>query len=171
MSEISRSEQPENIELTAKETINRWERELPPVIHNWYRKKGDEASPEEVFKYYDEYVEKLKNDSKTEESWQRAILENSDTNNFHLFFRQELAQDILNGEMEAYGIKPFYINSRFNNAWNQMCKKFYDDIVLITQFEETAYGRRRTNDNEKQSLKKLAMYLMDKGVPASFLGQ
>ncbi|GEM_PF-4223888 len=154
MSETPRSENPEDVEVVIKETITKWQQKMPDYIYDWWKKKeGEGASPEELFRYYDESVEELRSDEKRVGNFKRDILEGSNTNNFHLLFMPNLCDDIIAGKMETFGIRPFYINSRFGNTWNKMCSQFYDDVRAIIQFEENGYGRRKLDDKERESLK------------------
>lgn len=175
MSETSPGEQPdqENFEEVANEMISKWQNsKLPEILHNAVILKTEEvrdASVEEVFADLDEYVKELKGNKKEEEGWKKDLLEKSDSNNFHGLFRKNALNGVLSGKSNSWGLKPFYVNSRYNNAWSQMCQEFPDDIKIIVGYEEGGYKKRPKTDDEKASLKKLALYLIDKGISSSFL--
>ena len=174
MSETSPSEQPEDLEKIAERIIDNWKKELPEEISGWWGKKeGELASPEKIFEGYDRYLDDGKKNKKREGAIKRDILvgEEGATNNFFNSFSLEESENMLSGRMSMFGIIPFYINARYNNAWSRMCERFPEDVKRAIESSRAKNIRERTN-KEDMSLNKLALFLNENdNIPVSFLHQ
>lgn len=169
--------EPTEKEAVVEETIENWKRDLPESFSGWPFKKGEElVTREEVLIYFDKWSEELKENKHSENDKYSEKLHNGEkgaTNNFHMFFSPKAEQKILDGKFDgAYGIKPFYINERFNGAWNRMCEQFPHEIELAVGYSEDRMNRpyQEKTEEENAAFIKLALYLGEtEGVVVSFL--
>ena len=123
------------------------------------------------------WVDELKKDETDENAnYIKAIKGNKSkaSNNFFMMFSPEAVKETLEGKINPinpYGIQPFYINSRYDNAWSKMCEQFPDDVKNAIEFRTKSYIQSGVMDSShNKSLNKLALYLIEKGnIPASFI--
>jgi len=167
-------------EVLVAETIENWKKQLPDVLHNWVvRGKDGIVTPEEVFQDYDNMLAKLKkNEDGENDNYIKALKsgEMQASNNFIFWFSPDSAQQAVEGKLigsdgSLSGDRPFYINSRFNNAWSRMCDKFPQQTKLAIEcyIKRTSAGEPM-NDQENTALTELALYLSEEeGVVVSFL--
>jgi hypothetical protein len=153
--------------------VEAWKHELPEKIMDV---SGKMILREEKFKSYDGEVEELLKD----EEWNRKVVsewfdQDQDANNFWLMFSAtEATAAIMGGDgmASASGYKPFYINSRYDNAWIKMCEQFPDDVKIAIAYADSQFDgqERAMSDEEKESFSKLALHLSnDENVCPAFL--
>lgn len=183
MSEPTENREPDDVIVDG--TITSWKKELTvpfdeAQIGPFFDKKG--VLPEEIFDYLDKGLNKIKESAKNPKTqnnreFDLKKIENNEmsaANNFQLMFNPEYAQQSLEGKLpfSAHGVKPFYINSRFNNAWNRMCELFPDDVrrAILLEKRKSEKSEEIMTQEESTSLNKLALHLMtEEGVDQVFL--
>jgi hypothetical protein len=167
---------PEDENEVAMAIIEGWKQELPEEMSDWIFANDGETTPrEEVFKYYDTRIKEMTDNKKEKEHWEKLVFEKGSTNNFHFQFLGWIQKQVLSGKIgEAMdGLKPFYINSRYNNAWNRMCETMPEEVRKAINFELAQdKGSIKMTDEEKESFRNLAIYLnKNEGVILTLLCQ
>jgi len=144
-------------------TIDVWKHGLPEAIMDFY---DDLVPPEKEFARYDEKIKELAGN----EEWNKKVAENlhqnKDTNNFWMIFSSDDAEAALRGGEGmrlSHGYKPFYVNSRYNNAWSRMCEQFPEDLAKVMEYADNRLNgsHHQISDEEKESMSRLAVYLIE----------
>jgi hypothetical protein len=108
-------------------------------------------------------IKKILEAEGVESRWKDYVLSRGTNNFWNLFSSDKPSMD----RIPLYWVKPFYINSRFNGAWSQMCEKFPNEIRIIIT-EARMPGSVPKNERD-EILKKLALFLNEKGVLVTYL--
>lgn len=137
--------------MLGEQLREKWKEQLP--LRVWDGAK----SQDELFAEFDRDAPTLKI-SETETFL--GVLNNGETNNFHLIFSLKEAVKALSGEITFYGEVPFYINKRFNNLWNRMCDEFSIEIDLIADYEKKfENGEEGMPKDVRKALQSIALHL------------
>jgi len=182
-------------EIIIEETIENWRKGLPGKLHGRYLGKDEITTPEEMFQHYDKTLEKLSENSEKNRKENEKLLAGIKENkrdvaiNLSMWFYPESAKNAVNGDVSDGfgGNKPFYVNARFNNAWNRMCEQFPNEVGKIIEYsirrsaiaEETKEPKEKTGkiekntrmtEEENSALNNLALYLSEtEGINISFI--
>lgn len=149
--------------------LEMWRQEVPVKFSDLPGGEGEKTTREEIFKDFDDVVAEERGEDRQEEASETLTRiqesKGSQTNNFYLWFLPHKASNVLHGELDVHGLKPFYTDHAFNGAWARMCGEYPDDVKKVIESASEAMTVERN-----ATLNKLALYLHNKeSVPIMFL--
>lgn len=138
---------------------------------------GEIEPTSEIFDRYDhDYI----HNTTAEASFREKIMAGKDTqatNNFHMMFNPQSIREVASGKLVNIGghypMKAFYIDDRFDNAWQKLLQENPEDVAQVI-----TWSQQRSQDSFTQitpeidqALTRLARHLLQKGVPATVIAR